>query len=75
MPLPRWLSESCVVAATVVRDRREIPMATSDLPRRRPAVANEYSDSDHESAATTSTVLARFRNFKSVWVEWSFFYF
>ncbi|KAL6504734.1 hypothetical protein OROHE_023492 [Orobanche hederae] len=46
MRLPRWLSESCVVAATVVRDRREIPMATSDLPRRRPAAANEYSDSD-----------------------------
>ncbi|KAL6564976.1 hypothetical protein OROMI_016426 [Orobanche minor] len=46
MPLPRWFSESCVVAATVVRDRREIRMATSDLPRRRPAVANEYSDSD-----------------------------
>ncbi|KAL6547251.1 hypothetical protein OROMI_022972 [Orobanche minor] len=46
MPLPWWLSESCVVAATVVRDRMEIPMATNDLPRRRPAVANEYSDSD-----------------------------
>ncbi|KAL6580598.1 hypothetical protein OROMI_008622 [Orobanche minor] len=46
MPLPRWLSESCVVAATVVRDRMEIPMATNDLPRRRPAVASEYSDSD-----------------------------
>ncbi|KAL6584218.1 hypothetical protein OROMI_003507 [Orobanche minor] len=34
MRLPRWLSESCVVAAMVVRDRREILMATSDLPRR-----------------------------------------
>ncbi|KAL6565681.1 hypothetical protein OROHE_004736 [Orobanche hederae] len=49
MRLPRWLSESCVVAATVVRDRREIPMATNDLPRRRPAAAHEYSDSDQGS--------------------------
>ncbi|KAL6584220.1 hypothetical protein OROMI_003509 [Orobanche minor] len=47
--LPRWLSELCVVAAAVVRDRREIPMATSDLPRQRPATAKEYSDSDQGS--------------------------
>ncbi|KAL6576295.1 hypothetical protein OROHE_000076 [Orobanche hederae] len=46
--LPRWLSDSCVAAA-VVRDRREIPMATSDLPRQRPAAAKEYSDSDQGS--------------------------
>ncbi|KAL6504865.1 hypothetical protein OROHE_023623 [Orobanche hederae] len=58
MHLPRWLSESCVVAVTVVRDRREIPMATSDLPRRRPAAANEYSDSDQVWVQVRSSVVA-----------------
>ncbi|KAL6579140.1 hypothetical protein OROMI_009356 [Orobanche minor] len=62
MRLPRWLSESCVVAATVVHDRREILMATSYLPRRRPATANEYSDSDQGSGEVVATDGPRIRD-------------